>query len=115
MREIAIITVAVTLTIIIEAIVLFVQKVRDIRLWISLPLNLFTNLILNCSLAFVRIQWLYYVLLVVAEGLVFLVEWGIYQLAKKDNKNWWYALSTNLISFLLGSPLVFLLFYVLLP
>ena len=80
------------------------------RLWLSLPINLFTNLLLNCSLSLINITWLYIVLLILGEVLVFLIEWGMYQLIQKDNKNWWYSLSTNLASFLLGSLFVYLLF-----
>ena len=110
MREITRLIVGVFLTMTIELIVLYIEKVKDKRLWLSLPISLFTNLLLNCSLSLINITWLYIVLLILGEVLVFLVEWGMYQLIQKDNKNWWYSLSTNLVSFLLGSLLVYLLF-----
>lgn len=112
MREITRLIVGVFLTMTIELIVLYIQKVKDKRLWLSLIINLFTNLLLNCSLSLINITWLYIVLLILGEVLVFLVEWGMYQLIQKDNKNWWYSLSTNLASFLLGSLFVYLLFLI---
>ena len=110
MREITRLIVGVFLTMIIELIVLYIEKVKDKRLWLSLPINLLTNLLLNCSLSLINVTWLYIVLLILGEVLVFLIEWGMYQLIQKDNKNWWYSLSTNLASFLLGSLFVYLLF-----
>ena len=110
MREITRLIVGVFITMTIELIVLYIEKVKDKRLWLSLPINLFTNLLLNCSFSLINITWLYIVLLILGEVLVFLVEWGMYQLIQKDNKNWWYSLSTNLASFLLGSLFVYLLF-----
>ena len=110
MREITRLIVGVFLTMTIELIVLYIEKVKDKRLWLSLPIYLFTNLLLNCSLSLINITWLYIVLLILGEVLVFLVEWGMYQLIQKDNKNWWHSLSTNLASFLLGSLFVYLLF-----
>ena len=110
MREIARLIVGVFLTMTIELIVLYIEKVKDKRLWLSLPINLLTNLLLNCSLSLINVIWLYIVLLILGEVLVFLIEWGMYQLIQKDNKNWWYSLSTNLASFLLGSLFVYLLF-----
>lgn len=110
MREIARLIVGVFLTMTIELIVLYIEKVKDKRLWLSLPINLLTNLLLNCSLSLINVTWLYIVLLIIGEVLVFLIEWGMYQLIQKDNKNWWYSLSTNLASFLLGSLFVYLLF-----
>ena len=110
MREITRLIVGVFITMIIELIVLYIEKVKDKRLWLSLPINLFTNLLLNCSLSLINITWLYIVLLILGEVLVFLIEWGMYQLIQKDNKNWWYSLSANLASFLLGSLFVYLLF-----
>lgn len=110
MREITRLIVGVILTMTIELIVLYIEKVKDKRLWLSLPINLLTNLLLNCSLSLINVTWLYIVLLIIGEVLVFLIEWGMYQLIQKDNKNWWYSLSTNLASFLLGSLFVYLLF-----
>lgn len=110
MREITRLIVGVFLTMTIELIVLYIEKVKDKRLWLSLPINLLTNLLLNCSLSLINVTWLYIVLLILGEVLVFLIEWGMYQLIQKDNKNWWYSLSTNLASFLLGSLFVYLLF-----
>lgn len=110
MREITRLIVGVFLTMTIELIVLYIEKVKDKRLWLSLPINLLTNLLLNCSLSLINVTWLYIVLLIIGEVLVFLIEWGMYQLIQKDNKNWWYSLSTNLASFLLGSLFVYLLF-----
>ena len=110
MREITRLIVGVFLTMTIELIVLYIEKVKDKRLWLSLPINLLTNLLLNCSLSLINITWLYIVLLILGEVLVFLIEWGMYQLIQKDNKNWWYSLSTNLASFLLGSLFIYLLF-----
>ena len=110
MREITRLIVGVFLTMTIELIVLYIEKVKDKRLWLSLPINLLTNLLLNCSLSLINVTWLYIVLLILGEVLVFLIEWGMYQLIQKDNKNWWYSLSTNLASLLLGSLFVYLLF-----
>ena len=110
MREITRLIVGVFLTMTIELIVLYIEKVKDKRLWLSLPINLLTNLLLNCSLSLINITWLYIVLLILGEVMVFLIEWGMYQLIQKDNKNWWYSLSTNLTSFLIGSLFVYLLF-----
>ena len=110
MREITKFIVAALLTMTIELIVLQLEKVRDKRLWFSLIINLLTNLLLNSAFSFITNIWIYIPVLIVGEGIVFLIEWGFYQLIKKDNKNWWYSLSTNLASFIIGSPIVYLLF-----
>ena len=110
MLEITKLISAVSLTMVIELAVLFLWKIRDKRLWLSLPINACTNILLNTSLSFVNIAWLYYVLLFIGEGLVFLVEWRLYELIKKDKKNWLYSLTANASSFVIGSLIMILLF-----
>lgn len=109
-REITELIECVLLTMIIELVVLFLLKVRDKRLCFSLIINLLTNLLLNSLLSFINTTWLYIFLLIIGEILVFLIEWFLYDLIIKDNKNWLYSLVTNLSSFLIGSPLIYLLF-----
>ena len=110
-RTIILISLGVILTIIIELIVLYIEKVRDKRLWLSIPINIVTNLILNVSLSFIRITWLYTLLVIIGEIIVFFVEWLFYQLLIKDKKNWIYSLTCNLISFILGSLILYLFTY----
>ena len=56
MREITRLIVGVFLTMTIELIVLYIEKVKDKRLWLSLPINLLTNLLLNCSLSLINVK-----------------------------------------------------------
>lgn len=110
MSEIIRLLVAVLLTMIIELIVLYIYKVRDLRLWLSLPINVLTNLLLNTSLSLIKIYWLYVISLIIGEILVFLIEWFLYNLIKKDKKNWQYSLTANITSFVFGAALMQLLF-----
>lgn len=109
-REITQLIECVLLTMIIELVVLFLLKARDKRLRFSLIINLLTNLLLNSLLSFVNTTWIYIFLLIIGEILVFLVEWFLYSLITKDNKNWLYSLIANLSSFIIGSSLLYLLF-----
>ena len=113
MREIIKLIVAVLLTLIIEFLVIYLEKVRDKRLWYSLLFNVLTNLLLNSLLSLIPILWVYIVCLIVGEILVFLIEWGLYHLVKKDKKNWWISLSANLASFIIGTSIMYLLFVVI--
>lgn len=110
MREITKLIVGAFLTMTIELIVLRLEKVKDERLWLSLPMNLFTNMLFNSILSFIDIAWLSIFMSVVGEILVFLVEWGLFQLMKKDSKNWWHSFSANLASLTIGSLLAYILF-----
>ena len=110
LREISKLIASACFTMAIELVVLYFAKVRDKRLWFSLIINLLTNLLLNSLLSLVTIDWLYILLLVIGEILVFLIEWLLYNLIQKDKKNWLYSLLANSISFVIGSSLLYLLF-----
>lgn len=113
MKETIKLLTAVILTVVIEIVVLYLLKIRDKRLRYSIIINILTNLLLNSLLSFVGISWLYIVLLVIGEIIVFLIEWLLYNLIKKDEKNWLYSLSANLCSFLLGGGLIYLFFFII--
>jgi hypothetical protein len=113
MKDIIKLFTSAALTIVIEFVVLYILKVRDKRLRFSIFLNLCTNLALNCLLSLIPIFWLYIVLLIVGEILVFAIEWYFYNLIKKDEKNWQYSLIANISSFVIGSGIIYLFFNVI--
>ena len=112
LREISLLVVACLLTASMELVILYLLKVRDKRLWFSIPINIGTNLLLNSSLALLRglDSFIYYTILVAFELLVVIIEALFYQLIKRDNKNYLYSLFANLVSGLIGSLLVYFLF-----
>ena len=109
LREIITLLSACLLTVILEFITLYLLKVRDSRLYFSIPINIGTNLLLNCLLSFSKVPY-YYLFLVIGEIIVIIVEALFYQLIKKDKKNYLYSLIANLISGICGSLLINLLF-----
>lgn len=113
MKDIIRLIAALSLTVIIEFVTLYLLKVRDKGLHFSIVLNLLTNLLLNSLLSLVNIYWLYIVLLVLGEILVFFIEWYFYNLVKKDEKNWQYSLIANLSSFVIGSGIIYLFFNII--
>ena len=113
MKDIIRLIAVLSLTVIIEFVTLYLLKVRDKRLHFSIVLNLLTNLLLNSLLSLVNIFWLYIVLLILGEILVFFIEWYFYNLVKKDEKNWQYSLIANLSSFVIGSGIIYLFFNII--
>ena len=98
------------LTMTIELIVLFLLGVKDKRLWYSLIINFITNIILNSYLYLIKTIWLYYLLAIIGEVLVFLIEWFLYQIIIEDKKNWFYSLIANSSSLLFGSLIFHFIF-----
>ena len=111
--QILIASLAALLTVGIELLVLFFYKVRDLRFWLSIPINIGTNLLLNCvvsliygySPANIKIA-AYIIAVIVGEICVFFIEWGFYALIKKDKKNYQYSLVANLCSAIIGSAIL---------
>lgn len=111
----AILAASACLTVIIEVIVLFILKVRDLRLLISIPLNIGTNVFLNAVLSWqANTGWLLYSRIFIFEVLIFLFETFVYQLINKDKKNCLYSLLANLASLAIGSVLIYVIFEVVL-
>ena len=114
MREVALLSLSVSITISFELITLYLLKVRDKRLWLSMIINLLTNLFLNGSLMllneiFTLPLFIYIASVIVFEiGIVFLEAW-YYSLIKKDEKNILYSLIANSVSGVIGSIIVFLI------
>ena len=111
LREIITLLSACLLTVILEFITLYILKVRDSRLYFSIPINIGTNILLNVLLPLSQ-KPLYYLFLIIGEIIVIIVEALFYQLIKKENKNYLYSLITNLISGVFGSLLINLLLFV---
>ncbi len=112
LREIAMILLAVSLTVLMEFVTLYLLKVRDERLYFSMPINIGTNLLLNSTLSLLywASDWLYYLVIVIGEIIVVIIEALLYQLIKKDNKNYLYSFIANAVSGVLGSLLSFVIF-----
>ena len=110
-REIIALLSACLLTVILEFITLYILKVRDSRLYFSIPINIGTNILLNVLLSLSQ-KPLYYLFLIIGEIIVIIVEALFYQLIKKENKNYLYSLIANLISGVFGSLLINLLLFV---
>ena len=103
------------LTVIIEVVVLLIMKVKDLRLLISIPLNLGTNILLNTILMLQdNTGFVLYSRIVMFVLLIILLEAIIYQLIKKDNKNYLYSSIANIASYIIGSVLVTIIFEVVL-
>lgn len=111
LREIIALLSACLLTVILEFITLYILKVRDSRLYFSIPINIGTNILLNVLLSLSQ-KPLYYLFLIIGEIIVIIVEALFYQLIKKENKNYLYSLIANLISGVFGSLLINLLLFV---
>lgn len=111
LREIIALLSACLLTVILEFITLYILKVRDSRLYFSIPINIGTNVLLNVLLSLSQ-KPLYYLFLIIGEIIVIIVEALFYQLIKKENKNYLYSLIANLISGVFGSLLINLLLFV---
>ena len=111
LREIITLLSACLLTVILEFITLYILKVRDSRLYFSIPINIGTNILLNVLLSLSQ-KPLYYLFLIIGEIIVIIVEALFYQLIKKENKNYLYSLIANLISGVFGSLLINLLLFV---
>ena len=113
MREVALLSLSVCITISFELITLYLLKVRDKRLWLSMLINLLTNLLLNGILGIINtyfyLEWYLYVgiIIVLEIGVIFLEGW-FYQLIKKDGKNILYSLIANSVSGVIGSLIVYL-------
>ena len=73
-RNISLFVVSASLTVIIELLVLYIEKVRDKRLWLSIPINIFTNFVFNLILFFIPILWVYIIVVIFGEIIIFFVE-----------------------------------------
>ena len=116
MREIAIIISACAITVVLEWLFLFIVKVRDRRLWLSIPMNIVTNVSFNIFLNYGLKKMpvndiLFWVIIVLLECLIVLVEGGFYQLIKKDKYNLLFSLIANAITAIYGSLLINAIFY----
>lgn len=97
MREIAIIISACAITVVLEWLFLFVVKVRDRRLWLSIPMNIVTNVSFNIFLNYGLKKMpvnviLFWVIIVLLECFIVLVEGGFYQLIKRTNITYYFLL-----------------------
>ena len=118
MREVAIIISACAITVVLEWLFLFIAKVRDRRLWLSIPMNIVTNVSFNIFLNYGLKKMpvndiLFWVIIVLLECLIVLVEGGFYQLIKKDKYNLLFSLIANAITAIYGSLLINAIFYVI--
>ena len=116
MRDVAIIIVSVIITIILEWLVFFVAGIRDKRLWLSIPINVVTNLSFNIFVTYVlkkmpQTDILFWLSIVGLEIAIVFIEAFLYQLIKKDRKNLLYSLIANTISAILGTLILNLIFY----
>lgn len=117
MRDIAIIISSLLLTVILEWLFFYIIKIRDKRLWLSIPINIVTNLSFNLFLTFFltkkmsQTDILFWLIVVGLEILIVLVEGGLYQLIKKDIRNLLYSLIANAITALYGTLIINLIFY----
>ena len=114
MPDVVSIPLCLVLTIIIEFGVLWLIKVRDNRLWGSILINIVTNLSLNIFLTQVvkkmpNSDTFYIWILIGLEIVVVLLEGLLYQIFKKDSKNYLYSLIANGVSAILGSGIVALI------
>ena len=112
-RDISLFVVSASITIIIELLVLYIEKVRDKRLWLSIPINIFTNFVFNLILFFIPILWAYILTIIIGEIIIFFIEWFLYQLIVKDKKNYLYSLTANLSSLVIGTIIVHLIYLVI--
>lgn len=103
------------LTIWIEIGVLFLFKERRSKVYLlSLGMNFVTNISLNLIGYYLVIDtiWLYYIVVLLLEFLIWFLEGiGYYSIIKDKKKSCFYSLACNLCSFLLGSGLLFLINY----
>ena len=103
------------ITVIIEVITLLIFKVKDLRLLISVPLNIATNVLLNTVLQLQgNTGFVLYSRVVIFELLIILFEAIIYQLLHKDKKNYLYSSVANIASFIIGSLVIYIVFIVVL-
>lgn len=118
MPDIVTILLCLLLTIGIEFLSLWFLKVRDIRLWGSIIINVVTNVSLNLFLIYVIKKMpiddiLYVLILVGLEVVIIIVEGLLYQIFKKDIKNFLYSAIANGISATLGTLIVYLISLIL--
>lgn len=117
MRDVAIIICSCVLTVILEWLFFFIIKIKDKRLWLSIPINIVTNLSFNLFVTYFltkkmsQTDILFWLIIVGLEILIVLVEGGLYQLIKKDRKNLLYSLIANAITAFYGTLIINLIFY----
>ena len=92
---------ALLATIIVEELVLLILKEKKIKIYlICLIMNVITNVSLNILIHFVSN---YYLFLIVAEVVIFIIEAFVYYLVKKDiRKAILISLICNILSFIIG-------------
>ena len=111
MRSIILLLIGVILTATMEFIILYLLKVKDKRLWLSIPINVCTNLLLNGILSIIyhysnlRLSIYALIICLLEVGIIFL-EWLYYQLIHNDKKNFLYSLIANATSGILGSLII---------
>ena len=117
MRDVAMLITCCLLTVVMEFAFLYIIRIRDRRLWLSIPMNIVTNLSLNIFLIYFLMKKMpntsifYWLIVLGLEVVVVLVEGAFYQVVKKDKKNLLYSLLANLISGIYGSLILSLIFY----
>ena len=116
MRDVAIIICSCILTVVMEWLFFFLIKIRDRRLWLSIPINIITNLSFNIFLTYVlkkmpQTDILFWLIVIGLEVVIVFVEGGLYQLIKKDPKNLLYSLIANAITAVYGTLIINLIFY----
>ncbi|MDE6661152.1 MAG: hypothetical protein K2J93_04975 [Anaeroplasmataceae bacterium] len=95
------------LTLLIETIVLVILKERRIKVYVvSIIMNIITNITLNLIGYHLVIKsiWLYDIIVIVLEALIWFLEGiGYYLVLKNKRKAVFYTLTCNVNSFLLGT------------
>ena len=108
--------VPLALTLIIEALVLFLLKERRKRADIlSIGMNVITNISLNLIGYFIYIEqlWLYAIMIILLEVIIWILEGlGYYAGIKDKKKAILYTLACNGMSFFLGTILQVLLNFI---
>ncbi|MDE5855727.1 MAG: hypothetical protein K2H06_01635, partial [Anaeroplasmataceae bacterium] len=105
--------VPLTLTLLIETLVLYLLKERRKRVYIlSIGMNLITNISLNLIGYYVIVEqlWLYFIMVVLLEAVIWIIEGLGYYVGIKDKKKAiLYTLCCNGMSFFFGTILQVLL------
>ena len=118
MRDIIVIASSCIITVILEWLVFFFANVKDKRLWLSIPINIVSNVSFNLFLTYglkkmSQTDILFWLIVIGLEVVIVFAEAGIYQLIKKDRKNLLYSLIANAISAFLGTLIINLIIYFL--
>jgi hypothetical protein len=98
---------ALIITIILELLMLLVQREKNYRVYLfSILINIITNVSLNIGIQFVEPGY-YYLVVTILEALIVLIEAASYFLIYKDfKKSLRISLVCNLTSFLIGLILI---------